>query len=105
MDNEFTSNNTVGSLLGGKRRKRRGRKMKKHTLKKSLKLKKRKMRTRRRRSRRSRKCGCKRCGCKRCTCRKRGGTAGIAFDNQALSANQSMLATPMPFKAYSHCKN
>ena len=81
-----------GSMLGGKRRRRRTR-GKKHTLKKAHKVKSRKLKSRRakrRRGKRSRRR--RRGGSKGCT----SGTSSFAVAGNTLGASESMLANPPP---------
>lgn len=80
----------AGTMLGGKKRRRRTR-GKRHTLKKARKVKSRKLKSRRakrrrgKRSRRRRKGGSKGCV---------SGTAGYAIAGNTLGASESMLANP-----------
>lgn len=80
-----------GSMLGGKRKRRRTR-GKKHTLKKAHKVKSRKLKSRRakrRRGKRSRRRH-RRGGSKGCT----SGTSSFAVAGNTLGASESMLANP-----------
>lgn len=81
-----------GSMLGGRRRRRRTR-GKKHTLKKAHKVKSRKLKSRRakrRRGKRSRRR--RRGGSKGCV----SGTSSFAVAGNTLGASESMLANPPP---------
>ena len=83
----------AGTMLGGKKRRRRTR-GKRHTLKKAHKVKSRKLKSRRakrrrgKRSRRRRHRG----GNKTCT----SGTSSFAVAGNTLGASESMLANPPP---------
>jgi hypothetical protein len=83
----------AGTMLGGKKRRRRTR-GKRHTLKKAHKVKSRKLKSRRakrRRGKRSRRRH-RRGGSKGCT----SGTSSFAVAGNTLGASESMLANPPP---------
>ena len=83
----------AGTMLGGKKRRRRTR-GKRHTLKKAHKVKSRKLKSRRakrRRGKRSRRRH-RRGGSKGCT----SGTSSFAVAGNTLGAAESMLANPPP---------
>jgi hypothetical protein len=95
VDANFTG--MTGTMIGGKRRKRRRTRGKRHTLKKARKVKSRKLRSRRARRRRGKRSRRRRRGgSKGCV----SGTSSYALAGNTLQASESMLANPP--SAFSH---